>query len=267
MRTLFLLVLLASPAFAADPIPNPVAVPVPGIVELSQVKAAPPRLTDIDSIDVGKTRYYKIANYEGPVTYEIVGDAVLFKEVEKAITLGIVIQGETEPTYPDVPAGSVILWGKKPGTVDLAAWGVVGGKPKKLLTKSFRVVGADPGPGPKPIDPVVPTAFESRLKSAVIADGAPKSSVGLLAALYRKASTSTVDDAGLKTSAELLAEMQRAVKLLGIPAGSMNATANAIADELDLTLKNSVALNADVRAKIKAEFLKVAAALEKIANG
>lgn len=153
--SLFALI-FAGAASAADPVPIPNPVAVPGIVELSKVAPLPPRATDVDLIDVGKTRFYKIANYEGPVTYEVEGDAVLIKEVEKAITLGIVIQGETEPSYPDVPAGSVILWGKKPGTVELSAWGVVNGRAKRLLTKSFRVGGLIPPPIPPPVVPPVP---------------------------------------------------------------------------------------------------------------
>lgn len=129
----------------------------PTIVELSKVKADPPKATDPVALDVGKSRFFKVEDYAGPLTWEMTGDALLFKEVEKPTLIGMVQQGEVEPSYPEVPAGAVILWGKRPGTAELSAWGVVGGKPKKLLTKPFVVSGEGPRPPPKPDDPVIPT--------------------------------------------------------------------------------------------------------------
>lgn len=137
-------------------VPTPSA---PSIVELSKVKAEPPRATDPILIDVGRSRFYKIDDYTGPVTWEMTGDSILLKEIEKTTVIGLLQQGETEPSYPEVPAGAVILWGKKSGVSELSAWGVVGGKPKKLLTRSFRVGSApeppvEPPPAPKPgVDP------------------------------------------------------------------------------------------------------------------
>lgn len=128
----------------------------PTIVELSKVKADPPKATDTVNIDVGKSRFFKVDDYAGPLTWEMTGDALLLKEVDKPTLIGMVQQGEVEPSYPEVPAGAVILWGKKPGTAELSAWGVVGGKPKKLLTKPFVVSGEGPRPPPKPDDPVIP---------------------------------------------------------------------------------------------------------------
>lgn len=130
----------------------------PTIVELSKVKAEPPRATDPITLDLGKSRFFKIEDYAGPLTWEITGDALLLKEVEKPTLIGMVQQGEVEPSYPEVPAGAVILWGKRPGTAELSAWGVVGGKPKKLLTKPFIVYGTEPTP--KPIDPIVPKPID-----------------------------------------------------------------------------------------------------------
>lgn len=128
----------------------------PSIVELSKVKADPPKATDSVSIDVGRSRFFKVEDYAGPLTWELTGDALIIKEVEKPTLIGMLQQGEVEPSYPEVPAGAVILWGKKAGTAELSAWGVVGGKPKKLLTKPFVVSGEGPRPPPKPDDPVVP---------------------------------------------------------------------------------------------------------------
>lgn len=134
----------------------------PTIVELSKVKADHPKATDTVNLDVGKSRFFKVEDYAGPLTWEMTGDALLFKEVEKPTLIGMLQQGEVEPSYPEVPAGAVILWGKRPGTAELSAWGVVGGKPKKLLTKPFVVSGEGPRPPPKPDDPVLPKPDEPK---------------------------------------------------------------------------------------------------------
>lgn len=117
------------------------------------------------------------------------------------------------------------------------------------------------GPRPPPPPPPVPT-FQSKLQDAFKADGSPIAGATKLAALYRQASASTVQDAGLATGAALLAEMQQAVKLLGIPHGSMDKTARVIADELNVSFKNVTALDQSTRAAIAAAFIKIAAALE-----
>ena len=156
---LIALLFLSEKSFGADPVKVDA---LPKIVELSKVKADPPKATDTVNIDVGKSRFFKVEDYAGPLTWELAGDALLFKEVEKPTLLGMVQQGEVEPSYPEVPAGAVILWGKRPGMAELSAWGVVGGKPKKLLTKPFVVSGEGPRPPPKPDDPVVPKPDEPK---------------------------------------------------------------------------------------------------------
>lgn len=119
------------------------------------------------------------------------------------------------------------------------------------------------GEPPPPPPPPAPT-FQSRLADAFKADGATPEQAGLLAALYRKASTSTVRDAGLTTAGQLLAEMQRAVKLLGLPPGSLGKTVRVIQGELDGMLPTNPAapLDAATRDRIAAAFQHVATALE-----
>lgn len=168
---MFTTLLVAGLLCGADPVP--VVVPAsPALVEMSKVRAEPPRATDAVLLDKGKSRFYKVANYEGPVTYELTGSSISIKEVEKATMLGIVKHGETLPSYEDVAAGSVILFGVEAGPAELSAWGIVNGKPKRLLSQSFMVRGGsddgkkddgkkddgkvnpDPDVKPKP-DPVV----------------------------------------------------------------------------------------------------------------
>ena len=128
--------------------------------------------------------------------------------------------------------------------------------------------GCKVGPVTPVVDPLQPlTDLQRKLKDAVTADGAAKASVALYAALYRQAARTTVLDAGIATGADLLAEVQRAVKQLGIPAGSLNKTARAVADELDLTLSKLGTLDPLSRATAQAAFLTVATALEVVANG
>jgi len=154
---LIALAFLPGSLFGADPVKPADA--IPKIVELSKVKADPPKASDPVLLDVGKSRFYLVEDYTGPVTWELTGDSILLKEIDKPALVGMVQQGEAEPSYPEVPAGAVVLWGRKAGTAELSAWGVVGGKPKKLLTKPFTVGGIIPPPippPPKPVDPVVP---------------------------------------------------------------------------------------------------------------
>lgn len=126
------------------------------------------------------------------------------------------------------------------------------------------------GPKPPPVDPVDPTPtdpvltpLQAKLKAAIKADAATAASVSLYAALYRNAAKSTVMDEGLTTSANLLAEMQRAVKLLGLPPGSLDKTARIVADELNtLVPKTNVVLDKPARDNIAAVFTRIAADLE-----
>lgn len=117
------------------------------------------------------------------------------------------------------------------------------------------------GAQPPPPQPPAPT-FADNVLAAVKADGATKEQAAKFAALYRVASTSTVNDAGLTTVGALMKEMQAAVKNLGLPAGSFASTAKLIAAELAGQFKVADALDAATRAKAAAEFQKIASALE-----
>ncbi len=119
----------------------------------------------------------------------------------------------------------------------------------------------DLGPPPPP-PPPQPATFQDNLQAAFIADHATLDQTSKLAALYRVAATTTVQDATLKSTADLLAEMQRAVKNLGLPPGSLNNVARVIADELNKTLAANQPLTPALRTQIAKSFTAVNAALE-----
>lgn len=201
----------------------------PAGVVSSEVRKGP---RDIDGVFVGGTGVDESRTFEGPFVY-----------VLKPLKAGCV-------------------------TVEFIPYGFA--TDKEIRSFKFDVMG---GCGAAPVvppvvDPLQPlTEFQTKVKAAVAADGAGKASVALYAALYRQAARTTVLDPGLTTAADLLKEMGRAVKQLGLPAGSLDKTARAVADELNKTLAAATALDAATREKIQTSFLIVATALEVVSNG
>jgi hypothetical protein len=161
--------------------------------------------------------------------------------------------------YPksDPAQKTVYVHTKTQGTYALVA-SIPNGKETRAAICIVQVGPPQPAPVP---------GFQERLQAAFTADAATPQQAALLAALYRKAATSTVRDPGLATGAALLAEMQRAVKLLGLPAGSLAKTARAIADELNVSFANAAALDIPTRDRLAAAFVRIADALEKLTNG
>jgi len=135
----------------------------------------------------------------------------------------------------------------------------------KAETDAKRVtfqVGTLPQPPPvSPADPVKPvlTPFQQTLATAIKADNATAAQISSYAALWRVAATQTVNDPTIATGAELLKEMQTAVKLLGLPPGSLAKTARAVADELNTTLANMGGkMDIPTRGRIGALFTRIA---------
>ena len=133
-----------------------------------------------------------------------------------------------------------------------------------------------PPPAPTPPPPVVPpvtppvtppvvvppivslTPFQLKLQAAYKLDSAPASSVAKYAALFKSAATTMVKDTTLNTGADLLKEMQVAVKGMGIPAGSMKNTAVAVETELNGFISKNGTLDQASRDNISALFARVA---------
>lgn len=89
---------------------------------------------------------------------------------------------------------------------------------------------------------------------------------GKLAAFYRAAAVTTCYDDSLATSSDWLAAMQRTVKTIGLPTGSLPKVTTAIADELDKALGTApnTALSKEERDKRSAACIKVATGLEAL---
>ena len=120
---------------------------------------------------------------------------------------------------------------------------------------------------PKPPEPKPADVLAKAVAAAYAKDSATRPQLAKYAALFRAAAAVTANDPDLKTGADLLAELQRAVKNLGIPPGSLANTARAVAAHLDKTLADLKALDAAARAAAATAFTEVAAALEAAANG
>jgi hypothetical protein len=161
----------------------------------------------------------------------------------------------TLPKTSDPAMKSVYIHAKENGTYGLTA-SIPNGKETRVAICLVTI-----GPRPPPLPPPQPT-FQDKIDAAFHADAATKDQTNLLAALYSKAATTTVQDQGLTTTAALLAEMQRAVKLLGLPPGSLQKTARVVADYLNQSFSMNQPLDAALRKKIAIAFGDVATALE-----
>lgn len=162
MRPTLCFILLAVSAQAADK---------PAIVQkspgLQPVVSIPPQ----PGIGIDRFRWFGIDGHQGAVTWEIEGDAAGFVEFPTAAKVfGKTDTSGDDPVFSDVPAGSVVLWGRKPGEVKLSAWGVVDNRAKRLATIVLTVEGARPPP--KPVPPIdVPAPKEGIYFLIVQPDG------------------------------------------------------------------------------------------------
>lgn len=122
--------------------------------------------------------------------------------------------------------------------------------------------GPGPGPNPNPLDPLMQAL---RAGYAAETDSAKVQQVTLLAALYRNAATSTVNQTDLKTLGDLYQVLRTAGTTL-LPKSALPKVRRAIADELDRTLGTNTTLSLDDagRKKAAAELDRVAQSLESL---
>jgi hypothetical protein len=157
--------------------------------------------------------------------------------------------------------------GTASGNVELFVFAV--GEPDASKVQRVKLIVGEVQPIPPPVvppvvvPPVVPpapvlTPFQSKLQAAYKLDAVPASSVAKYAALFKTAATVMVKDQTLNTGADLLKEMQVAVKGLGIPAGSMHNTAVAVEAELNSFISKNGTLDQSSRDNISALFARVA---------
>lgn len=113
-------------------------------------------------------------------------------------------------------------------------------------------------------EPVL-TPFQTKLQAAFRTDAAPVESKAKYAAYFRQAARTAMDPT-LTTAGALNADMMAAVKLLGIPAGSLTNTAKAIEAEITplLPAAPTKPLDAATRTLYATVYARIAADLEAI---
>lgn len=206
----------------------------------AEIRVAPGRLAAVTLDGDGKA-----------TAYEVLGDLDCFRE------------------YTDEPGKIRLrLIGYKAGTY----WLVIASATDKApaLAKCRVIVGAEPppvppdppAPGPEPTDPLYLSLKAAWAKEADPKRGAHRDA---LAALYRQAAASTVNDTSLKTLAELFGVLRKASAAL-VPADALPAVRRAAGDALnaDLGTNPAAPLDAALRQRAGAAFARLAAALEAL---
>lgn len=243
----------------------------PVLIELSPAPAPAPPKVDLKPADpvplaVDRYRFFKIDDYVGPVTWEIKGDAVGMKEVVKPFALFGRIHGLPDPGEYDVPAGAVVVWGRHAGTATLRADGVVNGKAKHLLTKTF-VVG-DGGSTPvTPVTPDVKPPVSSELTKKFQAAYAKAPDAAALAGLVAAmADAVTACNDGSLLDAGALEAKVRSATIAKIGRGKLVAVGQAIADHLadKLPAEPTAPLTAEIRAAAATAYGDVVTALKEV---
>ncbi len=175
----------------------------------------------------------------------------------------------SDANFPNAKGMVAIVVGKNTGTCQVTVWGVKDGKAVKLDTVLINVAGGAP-PGPVvPPQPVL-TPFQVTLQNAYHVDvatkGATADSKSKYAALWRNAAKTTVYDTTIVTPAALMNEMNTAVKNLGIPPGSLDNTARAVANEINplMPKPSDGAMSKAVRDSVSALFTRISQDLEVI---
>lgn len=117
-------------------------------------------------------------------------------------------------------------------------------------------------PNPTPPNPVDPLTVSLQTAFAAEADPSKVAQVGIYAALFRNAATTTVPDITLKTTGDLKGVLVTARKAL-LPDTAIPKIRRVVADEMDTVLGTdpNTALDAATRSKCAAEFNHIATAL------
>ncbi len=152
------LILLSLFLASADTV-KPPTLPEPPRMTVSGPKAGD-KLPGVLPLDANTFRFVSFPNYDGPITFDITGDAT-------AVTIFTVKSGDkktgkhygeqrwAEHPVPESKSETSMVVGETVGTVTLAAWGIIDSKPAKLGVLTLNVGGAppvppDPKPSPKP---------------------------------------------------------------------------------------------------------------------
>jgi hypothetical protein len=150
------------------------------------------------------------------------------------------------------------------GTVEILVVWQSSGAPQ-TDRRLLRVGGPSPAPPSPPTPPPPADPFAAALQAAYAAeaDADKAAEVVQLAALYRVAASSTVNDPALASTADLLARMQAARKAI-LPDASLVKVRTAIEAELNKTLATPAALDSAERSTVATLFNRVATSLEAL---
>lgn len=253
---------------AADPAPKPA--PSPAIAVAPFVGQSAPAGTPI-KISGSEFELLTLNNYTGPVTWDVTtpdGGALPVKWFQckpKTVIIGV-RAGQPVPAEFETPDGpAVAIYATGSGRAVVAAWGVADGRPVKLATLLIDAnrgpMPPPPGPGPSPND----DPLLSPLSAIYGADqsSAKRDNVLKLAAVYDQAAVMT-DRAA--TLVGLLGELGQEGRR-SVPLPALQTMRDRIADELGSQLGTAeMMMNAELRAKCKAQFARMAALLRRIAG-
>jgi hypothetical protein len=153
----------------------------PAIIELSPASQVKP--TEPLNISPDRFRWFGVQGYTGSLSWEVEGAAAGYQIFSTAGKLFGRAEGQAEPTFSDIPANSIVVWGKagRSGSVKLNALGIVDGKPKTLATQTLQILGASPsptptprpGPSPSPSPSPTPTPVAAGPRYIVVVEGIP----------------------------------------------------------------------------------------------
>lgn len=275
--TLAMLVVALCPVLApaADPpkVPDvpakPVDVPAPiRLPDVDQTQVVPP--VKVSTLRTGEL--YVIDSDVPVILLTSPAGLVTVEEETGPIKIQALFAGNTKRSTRTFKGQQVFtLEAKASGTCELIVTPVGAKKATDVIRRTILVDAGEgpipppPGPGPGPAPPPL-TPFQTKLKAALAADRATPEAKARYAAFYRAAANTAANDATLKTAGALVADMQLAVKNLGLPPGSLDNTARACEAELAAVLpKNPAApLDQPTRTLYSATYARVAADLEAI---
>lgn len=155
----------------------------------------------------------------------------------------------------------------QPGRYRVLAYTALGDAASPPAITTVVIGGAPPAP-PKPVDPVVPPAPKDPMVEALqsiygaLAEDGKETKRAALAGVYRRA-IPLVDDPRLRTTGELYLLVRQMARQL-LADGDLRAVRDRLNQELDglLPTMAETPLTAELRARVREQFTRCAAALE-----
>lgn len=208
MRSLFVLLLMAMPVFATDPVAPPKPAPTPVVAAF---KVEVPTLTP-----TAKLVYVKLVN--------LPTDAIFVWDITPEDAADVEVR----------PDGLTLVAPEGTYKIKVRA---ISGKTVSTSTATFSIGKPTPPPPPTPEDEA--TIFKKAIQAAYKADVGPDkaATVAKLSSLYKMAATTTVLDPTVKTYGDLFTDMTAAGKVLIPVSGQLPEVRKAIGAKLGKTLE------------------------------